>query len=80
MALKVGLISWEDLPELVRDGAESRWVTSESCGPAADLCFQCFDRDGKRPTRRFVMLGRGHSTDLCLLNWRRVDDVVDQVS
>jgi hypothetical protein len=52
----------------------------ESCGPAADLFFHLFDKDGKRVPNRPVTPEREKSPDLCFFEDGRGDRFSEAVS
>jgi hypothetical protein len=52
----------------------------ESCGPAADLRFHFFDKEGKRVPNLQVMPGSEKSPDRCFLEDGRGEDLSEAIS
>ena len=52
----------------------------ESCGPAADLCFHLFDKEGKRVANRLLTPGSEKSFDRCFFEDGRGESLSEAIS
>jgi hypothetical protein len=78
--LTAGLMSREEPADPVCDPTWSEWVIIESRGPAADLCFHLFDKEGKRVANRPLTPGSEKSPDRCFFEDGRGESLSEAIS